>query len=140
MNSRIFAAFAFACAFAGSLALSFGIAKANTFDVTGTYSFPSSGTFSGTLNIDTVAGTITSGNILFSGVADFTNLVGSAPCCPGFNNQNWDVLLHDNVGDELLLEFTTPLVGPPASLVGFTGGVVLFGRHLLYAVQTVSKG
>jgi hypothetical protein len=49
MNSRIFAALAFACAFAGSLALSFGIAKANTFDVTGTYSFPSSGTFSGTL-------------------------------------------------------------------------------------------
>jgi hypothetical protein len=110
-----------------ALALGFGVAKANTFDVTGTYSIPSSGTFVGTLDIDVGAGKVIAVDITVSGVADFTNLIISAPCCPPFNF-NWDIVVHDTIGDELLLEFTTPLVGPPASLVGFNGGVVVFGE------------
>jgi hypothetical protein len=110
-----------------AMALGLGVAKADTFDVSGTYSIPSSGTFFGTLDVDVGAGTVTGADITVSRVADFTNLIGSAPCCPPFNF-NWDIVVHDAVGDELLLEFTTPLLGPPASLVGFNGGIVVFGE------------
>jgi hypothetical protein len=112
-----------------AMAVSFGVAKANTFDVSGTYSVLSSGTFFGTLIIDVNTGSVTAADITVSGVGNFTNILGSAPCCRPFNFF-WDIVVHDALGDELLLEFNTPPSVPPdrATLVGFTGGMVIFGE------------
>ncbi len=104
---------------------SLGAAKADiVFDVSGTY--PSNGTFSGTLNIDVTAGKITAADITVSGFGEFNVLIGSAPCCPTLFLE-WDLIVHNTVGDETLLAFTTPQVPPPASLVGFGGGPIIFG-------------
>jgi hypothetical protein len=60
MKSKLSEALAVAlCA----VTLSGAFAKATTFDVSGTYSFPTSGNFSGTLTIDVSAGIITAGQI-----------------------------------------------------------------------------
>jgi hypothetical protein len=107
------------------VAFNLGAAKAGTiFAVSGTY--PSSGTFSGTLDIDVNAGTITAADITVSGFGQFNVIVGSAPCCPTLFLE-WDLIVHNAAGDETLLAFTTPQVPPPASLVGFNGGAIIFG-------------
>jgi hypothetical protein len=69
---------ALACAVC-AMALSFGTAKANSFDVNGTYSIPSSGTLSGTLNIDVIAGTVISADIIVQGFPEFTTGLLSGP-------------------------------------------------------------
>ena len=107
-----------------SLVSSLGTANANIFDVSGTY--PSGGTFSGILNIDVTAGTITAADITVSGFGQFNLLQGSAPCCPPLNLE-WDLIVRNAVGDETLLAFLTPLAPSPASLVGFNGGPIIFG-------------
>ena len=107
-----------------SLVSSLGTANANIFDVSGTY--PSSGTFSGILNIDVTAGTITAADITVSGFGQFNVIVGSAPCCPSLNLE-WDLFVRNAVGDETFLAFGTPLAPSPASLVGFNGGHIHFG-------------
>jgi hypothetical protein len=107
-----------------AILFSLGAAKADIFDVSGTY--PSSGTFSGTLNIDVSAGKVTAADITVSGFGEFNVLVGSAACCPTLFLE-WDLIVHDAAGDETLLAFTTPQTPPPASLVGFNGGPIIFG-------------
>jgi hypothetical protein len=108
-----------------AMAFSLGAANADDiFVVSGTY--PSNGTFSGTLNIDVTAGKITAADITVSGFGEFNVLIGSAPCCPTLFLE-WDLIVHNTVGDETVLAFTTPQVPPPASLVGFAGGPIIFG-------------
>jgi hypothetical protein len=119
-----------------------GAAKADTiFDVSGTY--PSSGTFFGTLNIDVTAGKITAADITVSGLGEFNVIVGSAPCCPTLFLE-WDLIVHNAAGDETLLAFTTPQVPPPASLVGFNGGPIIFGATSVVCgpncLRTVATG
>jgi hypothetical protein len=105
-------------------ALSFGTAKANTFDVAGTYSIPSPGsTFSGLLTIDVIAGTATSADIIIQGVGEFPNLFSS-----GAVSGHWSISVLDVSGTtEFIMDFTTPQVIPPnpGSLVGFNGGLIL---------------
>src|SRR5262249_20809643 len=114
---------ALACALC-AMALSFGTAKANTFDVSGTYSIPSPGsTFSGLLTIDVIAGTATSADIIVQGVGEFPNLFSSGPV-----SGHWSISVLDVSGTtELIMDFTTPQVIPPnpGSLVGFNGGLIL---------------
>ena len=107
-----------------SLVSSLGTANANIFDVSGTY--PSGGTFSGILNIDVTAGTITAADITVSGFGQFNVIGASAPCCPTLNLE-WDLFLHNAVGDETFLVFRTPLAPSPASLIQFNGGPIIFG-------------
>jgi hypothetical protein len=102
-----------------ALALNFGVAKANTFDVSGTYSIPSpGGTLSGTLDIDVTAGTVISADILVQGFAEFTTGLLSGPVL-----DDWSIVVHNAVGEEFGTDFSTPL--NPGSLVGFNGGVIL---------------
>jgi hypothetical protein len=105
-------------------ALSFGTAKANTFDVSGTYSIPSPGsTFSGTLTIDVIAGTATSADIIVQGIGEFPILFSS-----GQISGHWGISALDvSRTTEIILDFSTPLVIPPnpGSLVGFNGGLIL---------------
>jgi hypothetical protein len=104
-------------------ALSCGVAKANTFDVSGTNLNPSLGTVSGTVTIDVSAGTLTAAHIIVQGFPDFTSgllsgrLPGSAPA--------WSILVHNALGNEIIMDFSTPQVSPPnlGSLVGFNGGM-----------------
>jgi hypothetical protein len=124
MRLKLRTAFAACVGLLLSLVSSLGTANANIFDVFGTY--PSGGTFSGILNIDVTAGTITAADITVSGFGQFNVIAGSAPCCPTLNLE-WDLFVHNAVGDETFLAFRTPLAPSPASLVGFNGGPIIFG-------------
>jgi hypothetical protein len=112
---------ALACAVC-AMALSFGTAKANSFDVTGTYSIPSSGTLSGTLNIDVIAGTVISADIIVQGFPEFTTGLLSGPV-----SGHWSIGVHNALADLFVMDFSTPqVVFPnPGSLVGFNGGTIL---------------
>jgi hypothetical protein len=104
-----------------TLALTVGGAKAdtvNTFDVVVNYSYPTTGTFSGTLTIDVTAGTILSADISFPGSSDMTHILNSIPVS--------DWLLDIGVAADyqngfMELEFTTTQAH---SLIGFTGGTI----------------
>jgi hypothetical protein len=119
MKSKLSEALAVAlCA----VTLSGAFAKATTFDVSGTYSFPTSGNFSGTLTIDVSAGIITAGQIFAQGFQDFSVLLAS-----GQVSGHWSVDILNAVNDHFLMDFTTPQVPPnaPGSLVGFNGGTII---------------
>ncbi len=101
-----------------------GVAKANTittFDVFGTFTFPYSGTFGGTLMVDVTNGTVSSVDIIFPGLADFTRIVQSNPwpAPPG-----WILAVGNSSVEALDLTFTTTM---PNSLVGFNGGTITGG-------------
>jgi VPDSG-CTERM motif len=105
-----------------ALALIAGVAKADTittFDISGTFTFPSSGTFGGTLAVDVTNGTLSSVDITIPGFADFNNVDFSSPSIPFvlgiFNSPTFD---------EVFLHFTTTM---PSSLVGFSGGTITEG-------------
>jgi hypothetical protein len=107
-----------------AMTLIIGIAKADTittFDVSGTFTMPSSGTFGGTLTIDVTNGTVSSVDITFPGLADFNSIVQSHPwpLPPG-----WLLAVANSTGDALDLTFTTTM---PNSLVGFNGGTITGG-------------
>src|SRR6266550_4784039 len=88
-----------------ALLVSLGSAQATTFDVAGTYY--SSPTFYGTLTIDANAGKVTGVNIIFPGIANFTNLGDSAP---SFNT--WYIRVKNpSLTAELTLVFSTPNPG-----------------------------
>lgn len=101
-----------------------GVAKADTittFDVSGTFTIPSSGTFGGTLTMDVTNGTVSSVGITFPGLADFNFIVQSHTWSlpPG-----WLLAVANSTGDALDLTFTTTM---PNSLVGFNGGTITGG-------------
>jgi len=103
-----------------ALSLTAGVAKADvitTFDVSGQFNVPSKGTFSGTLAVDVTAGTVSTVDITFPGLTDFTALISSSPFPPG-----WEIGVgNSGFVDFLLLDFTTTA---PNSLIGFDGGTI----------------
>ena len=106
------------------LALTVGAANANTittFDVTGTFAYPTSLSLSGTLTVDVTVGTVIAADVVATGYPDFTILFSSDPVLPS----RWVVILRDVIGDNLRFAFfTNPNA---ASLVSFTGGLINFG-------------
>ena len=101
-----------------------GVAKADTittFDVFGNFARPYSGTFGGTLTVDVTNGTVSSVDIIFPGLADFTRIVQSDPwpAPPG-----WILAVGNSSVEGLNLTFTTTM---PNSLVGFNGGTITGG-------------
>jgi hypothetical protein len=101
-----------------------GVAKADTittFDVFGTFTRPSSGSFGGTLTVDVTNGTVSSVDITFPGLANFNFVVESKPWSlpPG-----WLLGVANSTEDALDLTFTTTM---PNSLVGFNGGTITGG-------------
>jgi hypothetical protein len=115
-----------------------GVAKANTittFDVFGNFARPYSGTFGGTLTMDVTNGTVSSVDIIFPGLADFTRIVQSNPwpAPPG-----WILAVGNSTGEALDLTFTTTM---PNSLVGFNGGTITGGDVFdLSTLQTLFVG
>jgi hypothetical protein len=108
-----------------------GVAKADTittFDVSGTFTRPYSGTFGGTLTVDVTNGTVSSVDIIFPELADFNFIVQSNPwpAPPG-----WILAVGNNTLDGLNLTFTTTM---PNSLVGFNGGTITGG--VVFDLQT----
>jgi hypothetical protein len=111
-----------------ALLVSLGSAQANlvrTFDVVGTYSFPSYGTLSGTITLDVTAGTFKAVHIVVQGFPDFIRVGGSGrvPGAARWSISAWDAS-HRN---EFIMDFSTPQVlsSNPGSLVGFNGGTIL---------------
>jgi hypothetical protein len=87
-----------------------------TFDVSGTFTFPSSGTFSGMLVVDVTTGTVSSADITFPGLADLNQINLSTSFLGG-----WTLNLSNSTLDSIILDFTTT---NPSSLVGFNGGTI----------------
>jgi hypothetical protein len=125
MKSKISAALAVtSCA----MALNVGAAKANLFDISGTFTALSGGTLSGTLDINVSApGAVTGINAHYSGALgslDFTQISGQSQVQGG-----WEVSAQQNAGQSLSIAFTTPPIVPPigGTLVGFNGGTIANG-------------
>lgn len=94
------------------------------FNIDGQFNRPSSGAFTGTIDIDPVLGTITAANILFPGLESF-DLVRTSVAQV---NQSWRVRVDNDSRDVFSFFFTTPLAsGRLGSLVGFDGGSVSQG-------------
>ena len=103
-----------------------GVAKADTittFDVSGTFTTPSSGTFGGTLVVDVTNGTVSSVDITLAGHPDFNILTMSQPFSP-----DWLLDVNNSLAETLALQFTTTT---PSSLVGFNGGTIDGGAFFL---------
>ena len=103
-----------------------GVAKADTittFDVSGTFTTPSSGTFGGTLVVDVTNGTVSSVDITLAGHPDFNILTMSQPFSP-----DWLLNVNNSLAETLALQFTTTT---PSSLVGFNGGTIDGGAFFL---------
>jgi hypothetical protein len=118
------------------LGLSIGAAKADLFDISGTFTTGGGGTLSGTLDINVTAPGLLTGinahyrlNLGLAGLLeiDFTNIDSQrASTGPG----GWFVVAKDDIANNSLgFEFTTPPVVPPTAgtLVGFNGGTILNG-------------
>jgi hypothetical protein len=108
-------------AVAYGLTVHIGGAQANVitaFDVVVNYTYPASGSFSGTMTIDVTAGTIVSADILFPGFPNLTLILNSVAA------GDWLVDIGDSLDYQeqfVELEFNTTL---SHSLVGFTGGTI----------------
>ena len=119
-----------------ALALNVGAAKADTFDISGTFAGGAGGTLSGTLTIDVTTGSIT-------GIAADYFVNGMQLTFPKINTQNavpggWLVTSNSNpfalpLGHVLEFEFTTPPIVPPTlgTLVGFNGGQFFSGQDFI---------
>jgi PEP-CTERM motif-containing protein len=94
-----------------------------TFNVAGQYTFPGSGTFSGTLTVNTASGTLDGVNISFTRTFPFNSIVSSLPGSDGWN------LTATNASDQVLaFGFST---SPTAqSLAGLTAGTIVNGTVL----------
>ena len=134
MKSKLSAALAAAgCV----LALSIGAAKADLFDISGTFTTGLGGTISGTLDINVTApGSVTGINAHYMGPAgleyDFVDLAlegGGRPPAQFAFEGGWLVNARDHTGSRLELAFSTPLIVPPGlgTLVGFNGGTFVLG-------------
>jgi hypothetical protein len=116
-----------------ALALGVGAAKADLFDISGTFTTGLGGTLSGTLDINVTApGSVTGINAHYSDLAgllelDFVALAINDPQFP-FEG-GWLVNASDHQGNRLDIAFNTPLSVPPAlgTLVGFNGGTIVLG-------------
>jgi hypothetical protein len=125
MKSKLCTALAAAsCALVATV----GAAKANLFDISGTFTALSGGTLSGTLDITVTApGTVTGINAHYSGALgslDFTQITGQSQVQGG-----WQVSAQQNAGQSVTIAFTTPPIVPPlgGTLVGFNGGTIING-------------
>jgi hypothetical protein len=123
-----------------ALTSSFGVAKADTFGVTGTYSFPSpGGTLSGTLIIDVSAGALTGAELIVQGtlvngsaqtvqgMLEFRDVLSSEPSPVG--GGEWDIFLAGIQGFPLPTSFSLGFVTfpTPGTLIGFDGGIISGG-------------
>jgi hypothetical protein len=112
-----------ACAFLMSLAT----AQANiirTFDMNGTYSVPSHGTFSGTITFDVTAGKFLAVHLTVQGFPDFVQAFGSG----AVGKARWSISAWDaSHYNQFVMDFSTPQVlsSQQGSLVGFNGGTIL---------------
>ena len=94
------------------------------FNIDGQFNRPSSGTFTGTIDIDPTLGTITAANILFPGLAPFDIVQVSL----AQQNQLWRVRVDNASRDVFSFFFTTPLAsGRLGTLIGFDGGSIFQG-------------
>jgi hypothetical protein len=119
------------------LALSVGAAKADLFDISGTFATGLGGTLSGTLDINVTApGSVTGINAHYSlslglaGLLEFDFVDLSHASDPQFAFEGgWLVRALDHTGSRLDLAFSTPPIVPPTigTLVGFNGGTILLG-------------
>ncbi len=100
-------------------------AKADTtFDVTGSYTTPSAGTFSGVLTVNTDSGTLDSININFGTLPPFNSISNSEPS----GTDAWGIGAVDDLGLTLFLKIdTTPTA---VSLTGLTSGAIVDGAVL----------
>ena len=106
------------------LAFTVSAAKADLFDISGTFITHAGGTLSGTITINVTApGTVTAINAHYSGPLgslDFTQLNGQGAAPLG-----WQVSATSAGNDGLLMSFRTPLAPPGlGTLVGFNGGAI----------------
>jgi hypothetical protein len=98
-----------------------------TFDVTGNFTFPGAGTFSGTLTVNTGSGTLDGVDITFEkNLFAFNSIFSSLP-----RDNEWNLVAVNKNDEELLLRFSTlPNAG---SLVGLTSGTIVNGVVLTSA-------
>jgi hypothetical protein len=75
-------------------------------------------TYSGTLAVDVIAGTVTAMDVRFQGLSPFTTINESNPS----STSDWGMLAGSDESFVLELTFTTGHT--PGSLVGFTGGTI----------------
>lgn len=105
-----------------ALAVQVGDAKANvltTFDVNVNYTYPTTGSFSGTMTVDVTAGQIVSADIVFPGFPQpLTYILNSVPVADWLVDIGGAADYNHNFVE---LEFTTT---NPHSLIGFTGGTI----------------
>jgi hypothetical protein len=95
------------------------------FNIEGQFNRPTSGTFAGTIDIDTALGTVVDANILFSGLAPFDIVRVSV----SQQNKSWRVRVDNASRDIFQFFFTTPLAsGNFGSLIGFDGGLISQGN------------
>ena len=94
------------------------------FDIEGQFNVPSSGTFTGTIDIDTTLGTVTAAEIVFPGLAPFDSVRVSLAQL----DQLWRVQVNNASRDVFSFFFTTTLAsGRLGSLIDFDGGSILRG-------------
>ena len=110
------------------LAFTVSAAKADLFDISGTFITHAGGTLSGTITINVTApGTVTAINAHYSGPLgsfDFTQLNGQSTVPLG-----WQISALDAGNDGVSMSFHTPLAPPGlGTLVGFNGGAIIDGE------------
>jgi hypothetical protein len=106
---------------AGCLLLEPAFAKADTtFNVAGNYTFPGSGTFSGTLTVNTASGALDAVDITFGRTLPFDSIFSSLP-----GDNFWTLSATNKSDQELLLGFNA--VPTAASLVGMTSATIVNG-------------
>jgi hypothetical protein len=106
---------------AGCLLLVPASAKADTtFNVAGNYTFPGSGTFSGTLTVNTASGALDAVDITFGRTLSFNSIFSSLP-----GDNFWTLSATNKSDQELLLGFSA--VPTAASLVGMTSANIVNG-------------
>jgi hypothetical protein len=94
------------------------------FNIEGQFNLPSSGTFTGTIDIDPDLGTVTAADILLSGLAPFDIVRTSVAQV----NQSWRVRVDNASRDVFTFFFTTTQASRGlGSLIGFDGGSITQG-------------
>jgi hypothetical protein len=126
------------------LSLGAQAASATRFNVSGVFNHNVSGvfnnsgnrSFSGTIDVDIVAGIVTAADVVVSGYADFTSL--------GLQSKG---IANSQTGYDLVLSTGLPqpqlqltLLFTPVSLVGFTGGGTIFFARLVDSASIVELG
>jgi hypothetical protein len=110
---------------AGCVLLGQSSASADTlFNVTGTYAAPTTGTFAGTITVNTDTGVLDAVNITLGSYAPFTTISNSEPS----GTDAWGISATDGLNLTFFIKIDTQ---PNAvSLVGLTSGTIVDGAVL----------